>query len=188
MSGRYVCERCGPFESDDARCPKCLRKSSVREAGERTSASDDAARLARGESATSPAGRRATALVIAVALSALLASGVSLAWGGLGEARVPAVVATVLGAIVWLRAALRDAPGEARPWAAFARHCAVGLGLALWAFVSGVLALATTADYSAPFTAAMGVVVFLGGVVPVLRWMQAREARDEAPAPSGKWR
>ncbi len=188
MSERFVCERCGQaFESAEARCPKCLRKSSVREASERAS-SPEALRLASGDRTQTSEGRRASALIVAIAGSAALAALLMLAWVQLERLSVlvPALIACTIAALAWIRAALTEGNEAARPWAAFALRCAVGLGLGAWAFVAGVIAIATTAGLSNAFTAAIGGLLFVGGVIPVLRWMKRAE---EAPTrPPGKWR
>lgn len=187
MSERFFCERCGQdFESVEARCPKCLRKSSVRSKSAPASLSE-AARLATGDHAPTSTGRRAAAFVVAIAMSAVLAALVMLAWNAFVRSGtvIPTIVAALVASAVWIRAALVDLEQEARPWLAFAKRCAIGLGLGVWAFVCGILALLAGSDLSVPFALAIGVVLFLGGVVPVLRWMQQAE---EPKPPSGKWR
>lgn len=122
----------------------------------------------------------------AVALSAALGALVMLAWHWLDArgAALPPLVGWALASMAWVRAALLDREGE-RPWRAFVKRCAIGLGLGVWALVSAVISLVSTSDLSALFTAAVGVAIFFGGIIPVLRWMQQRE---EAKPKAGKWR
>jgi hypothetical protein len=169
MSERFFCERCAQdFESVEARCPKCLRKSSVQAKGARTSTSE-AARLAAGDHTLTSSGRRAAALVTAIALSAALGAMVLLVWSPLTRSgtAVPAIVAALVASGLWIRAALLDLETDARPWVAFAKRCATGAGLGVWAFVCGILALLAGSDLSVPFAVAIGVLLFFGGVVPV---------------------
>jgi uncharacterized membrane protein len=181
-SGRFVCDRCETtFDDASGRCPTCLRKSSVREA--RLSASE-AARLAAGDHSQTSAARRATALWVAIALTAALAVVLSLAWAWLSATHLsaPALVAAAVAAAAFVASAVREHAG----WADFARRCGIGAAVAAWAFVSGTIALVTTAGLSVAFTLTIAVVTFVGGLVPVLQWLRAR---DEDPArPSGKWR
>jgi hypothetical protein len=182
---RYVCDRCGTtFDAPAARCPKCLRKSTVRETSERSST--DAVRLAAGDQSQSPAARRATALFAAVVLSALPAFAIAQSWRTLVafELTWPAIAAACIaaGAFVWTALGLTVSDR----WASFASRCAVGAAIAVWAFFSGALALSMTDGISVGITLIAAVVLFGGGVVGVLRWL---EARDKTPAPpTGKWR
>jgi hypothetical protein len=188
MAERFVCERCGQaFESSEARCPKCLRKSSVRGAAER-GGSSEALQLAAGDHRPTSEARRATALVSSIVGCAALCAPLMLAWTPLVALRivVPAIVGAVVAGLAWIRGALVTGPDE-RSWAPFASRAGVGLALGMWAFGSGVIAVGTTSDLSVVFTLAIGVLVFFGGVIPVLGWLRQRE--DDAPPPTpGKWR
>lgn len=188
MTERFVCARCGQeFESAEARCPKCLRKSTVQAKSGRGSASEIAL-LAQGDHSQSSAGRRAIALVAALTLSAGLGALVLLAWSRLVAAGivVPTLAACAVSCALWIRAALIDGESDVRRWAAFGRRCALGAGLGVWALVAFVTALLATRGLSAFFAIGLGVVLFFGGVLPVLRWMQQKE--EPAKPQSGKWR
>ena len=183
MTGRFVCERCGTsFDGDDARCPKCLRKSSVRDTQAR-GAPSEAMRLASGDLSQTSTARRGSALMLAVGFSTAIAIAISLAWPGLVGYGIglPSSIGASVSAGTFLYAALRDDTDA--PWRAFARRCGLGLGLGLWAFVSGTFALVSTGGLSAGLSLLIGAVVFASGIIVVLRWTQPKEE-----APSGKWR
>ncbi len=181
MSARYVCDRCGhAFESGDARCPRCLRKSSVRAEGERASSSE-AARLAAGDHSQSDTARRGTALVVAIGLCALVLALGALAWPTLAQAglRIPTLAAAAVAVPLWIHAALTT-----KTWRAFAVRAALGAGLSAWAAACALLAIVSGAP-SAVFTGAVGVCLFAGGIVMVLMWLR----RGEEPTPqAGKRR
>ncbi len=180
--GRFVCDRCKTtWEGSEARCPNCLRKSSVRTLDRESS---ETARLASGDQSQTEGARRGTALLIAVALN--LASGIamSLVWARITvlPLRGPTVFACIVAGASWIGAALVGVPS----WSVFLRRCALAIALGVWAFVSTTLAVASASDLSVPFTVGLAGVAFGAGVIGWLWWKRGPE-EPEKPS-SGKWR
>lgn len=177
---RYACERCGAaFESDDARCPTCLRKSSVRAVLDSDDA--EAMQLARGEQ-TPKLRARALAIGAALVIATLLTELAMRALEVFSPSSVGAAWSVATCALFW--AALTTEP--TRPWTSFARGTAIALLLGAWAFVSTALARAMGGGLSLLFTLVLAVCVFSGAVVPWLLWARRREPETK-PSP-GKWR
>ena len=180
---RFVCDRCKTtWDEGEARCPQCLRKTSVRTLDRESSS--EAMRLASGDQSQTEGARRATALLIAVAASVVTGIAVSLAWPTLTSLslRGPAAFAWVVAGASWIGAALVGVPS----WRVFWRRCGVAAALGTWAFVSATLAVASASDLSGPFTVGLVAVSFAAGVIGCLWWMRSREEPEKTS--SGKWR
>jgi hypothetical protein len=180
---RFVCDRCKTtWDEGEARCPRCLRKTSVRTLDRESSS--EAARLASGDQSQTEGARRATALLVAIAANVASGIAVSLAWPTLTSLALvgPAAFAWAVAGASWIGAAVVGVPS----WAVFGRRCAIAAALGAWAFVSTTLALVSSSDLSAPFTVGLAAISFGAGVVGCLWWMRSRDEPDEPP--SGKWR
>ncbi len=184
--GAYACIRCQlDFVADEARCPKCLKKSTVREPG----AEEEA--LADGE--TEPGTRTGLHLAF-VGMSAAITLGL-LFVGASFEAALesvrgiyPAGVGLLFGGVIAIRVAPRVAADDARPLVTYLGWLAVAGAVVLSTFAAGIVAIWMAADVSPILAGALAVILWLGGAIPVMRALERRSVRPGPETAAKKWR
>lgn len=187
----FVCDRCAlSFDAAEPRCPKCLRKSTVRPEG----AAPLAAEAPPPEEAAGvPLGLRLTFLLAACAEWVAVAGVLVWAWDGLERVHldVPAALSLLFGAATSIRLAARMEADAERPWVSFAKWTGGATLAAIWLFVSSTLALAMTRELSWMLSVIVALGIFFAGAVPAFTWAVRREMEAEraaAPPATGKWR
>jgi hypothetical protein len=180
----FVCDRCAlTFDAAEPRCPKCLRKSTVRAEG----APRPSTELAADEATGVPLGLRITFLLAACAQWVAIAGVLVWAWEGLARVHldVPAALSFLFGAGTSIRLAGRMEADAARPWRSFAKWTGGATLAALWLFVSSVLALAMTRELSWVVAVIVALGIFFAGAVPAFTWALRREVEAERAAGTG---
>ncbi len=187
----FACDRCNrEFEADEPRCPKCLRRTSVRTLG---SEKEAAALAAKEEEATWRPGLFVAllglSLVISLSLLAVYLGSIDTL--ALLQAEVPAAVGLALGSIVSLRMAPRFAVEDAHPLLTYLRWLGVAALVGTSVTVAGVLAALMVADVSPFLAVLLGIALWLGVALPAFKFgLDRTVARERAPGASGtgKWR
>lgn len=188
----FHCSGCKrDFDAEEARCPKCLRKSTVR-ARSRELSEADALASSEGSPSERPGlylGLIGLSLVLSLGLLGMYAS--SFRTLTLLRAEWPAAIGLLLGSVVSLRFAPRAAIDDPRPLLAYARWIGLAALVGSSVMIAGLFATWMLADVSIVLTILFGVVLWLAAAVPAfsygLRALTAREGAIE-PRPPGKWR
>jgi DNA-directed RNA polymerase subunit RPC12/RpoP len=188
----FVCDHCQrDFESEEARCPKCLKKRTVRE---RTDDASEVERVAAGEIEPSTRmglqiGLVGTSLVVSMVLFGVMF------WclPELEQLRCvyPAGIGLSVGSIVSIRVAPRFAVEDPRPLIAYAGWLGLSALVGTSILVCGLLAIWMASEVSTFVTVVLAVVLWLGLAIPALgyylRVVAGRESAEAERAP-GKWR
>lgn len=190
--GAFVCDGCKrDFESEEARCPECLRKSTVREA--KAWVSETEALAASDEEPSSRMGLQlgliGLSLVVSLVLLAMYLSFDHTLSVLRGE--YPAVIGLVMGSIVSLRMAPRFAIEDDHPLRAYAKWMGIAALVGTSVTIAGLLGTWMFADTSVALAVVVAVVLWLGAAIPAFNYgVRAVIAREKAsPArPAGKWR
>jgi hypothetical protein len=188
----FHCSACTrDFEAEEGRCPKCLRKSTVREV---EAEPGEVEALAAGED--TPSERPglhlaliALSLVVSLAVLGLYLSSYETLTVLRGE--WPAGIGLLLGSIVSVRIAPRFAVEEPRPLVTYALLMGLAFVVGTTVTVAGLLATWTLADVSIVLAVVVAIALWLSVAIPVFHYgVRMMAGREGAPPPrtTGKWR
>ena len=188
MAG-LVCDRCQEaFDGNDGRCPKCMRKSAVRQRSSEPQTEAEALASGDGEPSTRT-GLQFAFVGLSVVLSMVLGALTSSSMPDLARigCEVPAAIGALATALVSIGVAPRLAIDEPHPWRTYLAWLGISGLTGASVSLAGLLAVLMVSDLAPVFTALVAVVLWLAMAIPAIGYARRRETVSVA-RPSGKWR